>query len=201
VLEKKKGVGVLGVGVGRFSQWLIPKFFHIVRSSRFIEERKRTLKIGPGLTYEERELLFEILDSREAALAWGFTYLRLLKPEVSPPLEIRIVSQEAWQEASFSIPRALALVVDKLVRQRLDARIFERCDRPYRNIYFLVGNKESSKYRMVQAASRASKVTIGGANLSPNADESSKQFADCAIASLIDCCTSYDQLRLRRAEI
>ena len=81
------------------------------------EERKKALKISPGLLYEERDLLFIILDNREGALAWDFSYLGLLKPEVSPPLEIRTIPHKAWQEPSFSVPRALAPVINKLVRE------------------------------------------------------------------------------------
>jgi len=49
---------------------------------------------------------------------------------------------------------------------------------------------------MVQAALRANKVTIRDANLPPSADEFSEHFAGCAIASLVDCFSSYDQLPL-----
>ena len=80
-----------------------------------MEKRKKALKIGPGLLYEERDLLFIILDNREAALAWDFSYLGLLKPEVFPPLEIRTISYKAWQEPSFLVLRALALVINKLI--------------------------------------------------------------------------------------
>jgi hypothetical protein len=60
-----------------------------------MEDRKKALKISLGLTYEERELLFAILDNREGALAWDFSYLGLLKPEVSLLLEVRTIPHEA----------------------------------------------------------------------------------------------------------
>jgi hypothetical protein len=47
------------------------------------------------LIYEERELLFAILDNREGVLAWDFSYLSLLKLEVSLLLEIRTVPYKA----------------------------------------------------------------------------------------------------------
>jgi hypothetical protein len=58
---------------------------------RLIEERKKALKIGSELLYKKRDLLFVILDNRERALAWDFSYLGLLKPEVSLLLEIYII--------------------------------------------------------------------------------------------------------------
>jgi hypothetical protein len=63
---------------------------------RLIKKRKKAFKIGPGLLYKERDLLFIILDNREGALAWDFSYLGLLKPEVFPLLEIRIILYKAW---------------------------------------------------------------------------------------------------------
>jgi hypothetical protein len=53
------------------------------------------LKISPGLLYEKKDLLFIILDNREIALAWDFSYLGLLKPEVFLFLEIRIILYKA----------------------------------------------------------------------------------------------------------
>jgi hypothetical protein len=53
------------------------------------------LKISLELLYKERDLLFIILDNREAALAWDFSYLGLLKPEVSLLLEIYTILYKA----------------------------------------------------------------------------------------------------------
>ena len=60
-----------------------------------MEERKKALKISPELLYKERDLLFVILDNKEEALAWDFSYLGLLKPEVFPLLEICTIPHKA----------------------------------------------------------------------------------------------------------
>jgi hypothetical protein len=60
-----------------------------------MKDRKKALKISLGLIYKERELLFAILDNREGVLAWDFSYLGLLKLEVSLLLEIRIILYKA----------------------------------------------------------------------------------------------------------
>ena len=82
-----------------------------------IKKKKKALKIGLGLLYKKRDLLFIILDNREIALAWDFSYLGLLKPEVFPPLEICTILYKAWQEPSFLVLKALALVINKLIRE------------------------------------------------------------------------------------
>ena len=53
------------------------------------------MKISLRLIYKERELLFAILDNREGVLAWDFSYLGLLKLEVSLLLEVRTIPYEA----------------------------------------------------------------------------------------------------------
>jgi hypothetical protein len=53
------------------------------------------LKISPELLYKKRDLLFIILDNKEVALAWDFSYLELLKPEVSLLLEICTILYKA----------------------------------------------------------------------------------------------------------
>jgi hypothetical protein len=75
------------------------------------------LKISPKLLYKKRDLLFIILDNREETLAWNFSYLGLLKPEVSLLLEIYTILYKAWQKSSFLVLRVLALVINKLIRE------------------------------------------------------------------------------------
>jgi hypothetical protein len=75
------------------------------------------LKISPELLYKERDLLFVILNNRKGVLAWDFSYLELLKLEVSLLLEICTILYKAWQESSFLVLRVLALVINKLIRE------------------------------------------------------------------------------------
>jgi hypothetical protein len=53
------------------------------------------LKIGLKLLYKKKDLLFIILNNREKALAWDFSYLELLKPEISLLLEIYTILYKA----------------------------------------------------------------------------------------------------------
>jgi hypothetical protein len=73
------------------------------------------LKISPELLYKERDLLFIILDNRKGALVWDFSYLELLKPEISLLLEIYTILYETWQKSSFLVLRVLVLVINKLI--------------------------------------------------------------------------------------
>ena len=53
--------------------------------TRLILERAAAVNIGDDLTLTERELFMHILSNREAALAWDFSEIGMLRPKVVPP--------------------------------------------------------------------------------------------------------------------
>jgi hypothetical protein len=58
--------------------------------------------------------------------------------------------------------------------------------------------KKSRKYRLINAIIEMNRVTVKNANLFSSIDEFFKNFADCAVASLIDLFSEYDQVELNR---
>ena len=116
-----------------FSKFLIPKFSQIRRGERLTPERLAEMRIGDQLWPRERELLEEMLFYREKVLAWNFTEMGRIRPEVFPPQEIRTIEHEAWQAPSFAIPKALKKEVIAMLRERIQAGALEECHGPYRN--------------------------------------------------------------------
>ena len=180
---------------GEFDHWLIPKFSSIPRGERLTEERVKDLVVGEGLWPRERELLVAMLYNREEAMAFDFTHCGRIHPDVAPPQEIRTLEHKAWQSPGFPVPKKLLPTVISMLQERVAAGTLEECHGPYRNQWFLV-SKKSGKYRLVDAAMRYNAVTVRDANLPPNVDEISEEFAGCAITSLIDFFSGYDQITL-----
>jgi hypothetical protein len=56
--------------------------------------------------------------------------------------------------------------------------------------------KKSRKYRLINAIIKMNRVTIKNANLSSSIDEFFENFIDCAVASLINLFSKYDQIEL-----
>jgi hypothetical protein len=136
-----------------------------------------------------------MLYNREKALAFDFSHIGKVKPDVAPPQVIKTIEHKAWQVPGFPIPRALTPVVTGMLRERIKNGVLEYCEGPYRNPWFLV-KKKSGKYRLVNAAMEINKHTIRDANLPPSVDEFSEEFAGCHMASLIDFFSGYDQVEL-----
>ena len=180
----------------QYSHWLIPKFTPIAKGARITPERLQRMIIGDGMTPQEKDLLTEMLYNREAALAWDFTEMGKIKPEVAPPQRIRTVEHKAWQIPGFQIPKALAPTVIDMLEERLRMGVIEPCNGPYRNPRYLVKRSQTGKYRLVNVTVELNTVTIRDANLPPSADEFSEEFAGCTVASLIDFFSGYDQVEL-----
>ena len=136
-----------------------------------------------------------ILYNRETALAWDFTEIRKVKPEVSLPVQIRTVDHKAWHCAGFPIPKALNQTVIEMLNNRVDKGMLEPCHGPYRNLWFLI-KKKDGKYRLVNHAVEFNKMTIRDANLPPAVNSFSEKFTNYAVTSLIDFFSDYDQIKL-----
>jgi len=74
--------------------WLIPKFLDIERESGLTPERIEKLQIEKGIMKEEREVLMEVMFSREKGITFDFTEKGVFKPEVEPPHVIPTIAHE-----------------------------------------------------------------------------------------------------------
>ena len=100
-----------------------------------------------------------MLYNREKALAFDFSQIGKVKPDVAPPQVIKTVKHKAWQVPGFPIPKALHPVVVGMLRERLKNGVLEYYNGPYRNPWFLV-KKKSGKYRLINATIEINKYTI-----------------------------------------
>ena len=118
-----------------------------------------------------------------------------MRDEVTDPQVIKTVDHKPWTVPGFPVPKALKETVIRMLKERMRSGLLEDCNRAYRNPWFLV-KKKSGAYRMVDTAMYMNKVTIKDANLPPDVDEFSEDFAGMQISSLIDYYSGYDQITL-----
>lgn len=170
------------------------EFSTLARGCRLKPERLRKMIVGDSVITAEKELLIEMLLHRERALAWDFSEIGHVKPEVASPQKIRTVDHTAWQVPGFRILRALNKKGVEMLRERLQKGIIEPCYGPYRNPWYLVKKKTSGEYRLVNSDAEVNRVTIRDTDMPPNVDEVSEEFAGCVMTSMIDWSSGYDKL-------
>lgn len=180
----------------KYAKWLIPRFSGLAKGSRLTPEKIAMLRIGPGLTGQKRELLLEMLYNREAAITFTFETMGKVSPSVAPPQEIRTIPHKPWQAKGFQIPKALHQKTIDMLKERLRMGVIEPCYGPYRNPWYLVKKTKPGKYQFVNAAVEVNRVTLRDANLPPQVNKFSEEFAGYVIASLVDFFLGYDQVSL-----
>ena len=181
---------------GKYKEYLLPRIASFPRGSRLTPERLASLDCGKWLWPDERAMFDEMMLNREGAVAFDWKEVTKIHEDVSPPILIKTIPHEAWQEKNFPCPKALFPVVAKMLLERLDKGVLEKCNGPYRNPWFLVAKKVAGTYRLINAAMKMNSVTLRDANMPPTVDEFSEEFAGCYVASLIDFFSGYDQLTL-----
>jgi hypothetical protein len=163
--------------------------------SRVTSERLEKMKIAEWLWPRERLMLEEVFFCREESLSFDFAESGRIQEDVCPPVRINTVPHEAWKEGNFPVPRRLRAEVNDMIQQRLDRGVLEYSKSPYSNPWFLVKKKDQG-YRLINNAQKINRVTVRDANMPPNADEFSEEFAGCQVVSLIDFFSGYDQVML-----
>ena len=128
------------------------------------------MKIHEKITLAEREVLVEVLFTREAGIAFDFSESGCFRPEIEPPHVMPTVDHTTWQAVSFRVPKALEKHVTEIIKAKINCCALERSCGPYRNPWFPVP-KKVGKYRWINAAQRLNVVTIKVASLPPSHDD------------------------------
>ena len=70
-------------------------------------ERLKKLKLGDGLSAEEKDVFYEMLYNREAAVAFDFKEKGYFNSEIEPPHMVLTIDHIQWQAKNFKVPKAL----------------------------------------------------------------------------------------------
>ncbi|KAI0997515.1 hypothetical protein K3495_g10672, partial [Podosphaera aphanis] len=181
---------------GVYQRYLLPRIANFERGKRLTDDRIQQLDIGTDISEAERALLLEILYNREGVIAGDWTECGVIHSDVEPPVIIRTRPHKAWQCRTIRIPAALQSVSCQMWRDRKMRGVLEDCLGPYRNPWFLVGKTKPGTYRLICCCTTLNGNTIRDAFLPPSVDEFSEIFSGCAVASLVDLFSGYDQVVL-----
>jgi len=89
-LERSKANNVL-CELRLYSEWITPKFLDIHKGTWLTNKRIKDLIVGDSLWPKEKEVFLEMLYNQEKALAFDFSHIRKVKPNVVLPQVIKTV--------------------------------------------------------------------------------------------------------------
>jgi len=108
-----------------------PEFQTKGRYNLDYKEKLDTVYLLGFLWPEERKLMHWLVAKQNEAFAWDDTERGKFKEEFSPSVEISTVAHILWVEKPFRILSAIYEEVCKMIKRKIDARVYESSNSSY----------------------------------------------------------------------
>ena len=165
---------------------------------RYTQERKELFdKLNPGfLLPAERDLMHYFMMIHEDGFAWESAERGHFREDFFPPVDIPVIPHKPWVQRNIPIPPGLYDEVCRLVKEKMDAGVFEPSNSSYRSRWFVVVKKDGKSLRIVQSLEPLNEVTIAHSGVPPFTEQLAEQFAGRACCSMMDLYVGYDERAL-----
>lgn len=164
-------------------------------TEKYTLDRKEIIdKIHEGdfLWLEERKLLHHFMMQQEKAFAWDDSERGSFRHDFFPPVEVPVVEHKVWVEKSIPIPRGQLEQVCKIIKNKIDAGVYEPSNSSYRTKFFGVVKKDGKSIRLVHSLEPLNAVTIAHSGIPPATEELANHFAGRACGAVLDLYSGYD---------
>jgi transposase InsO family protein len=141
---------------------------------------------------EERKLLAWILKTHQSVFAWTELERRRFRPDMFPPIKMPVLPHQPWALRHLPIPPAVRGELMKVLKEKIDAKVYEPSNAAYRSRWFTVTKKDGKSLRIVHDLQPLNKITIRDAGLTPAPDEFAESCAGYTCLGLFDLYSSYD---------
>ena len=125
--------------------------------------------------------------------AWETSERGHFREDFFPPVDIPVVPHKPWVQRNIPIPPGLYDELCKLVKNKIDAGVFEPSNSSYRSRWFCVLKKDGKSLCIVQSLEPLNQVTIAHSGVPPFTDQLAEQFAGRACNSMLDLYIGYDE--------
>ena len=158
-----------------------------VPTIKFTQERMDNLKIEENneITPEERKLLKFILRTNERSIAFDENERGTFRQDYFSDYKIPYMEHEPWMEKNIPIPPGYRDEILRLLREKIQAGVYEPTQSSYRSKWFCV-SKKSGDLRIVHDLQKLNSVTIRDTGVPPILDEFVEGFAGRSVYSVLD---------------
>ena len=166
-----------------------------IPTGRYTQERRDLFdKLNPGfLLPAERDLLHYFMMAHNDGFAWETSERGHFREDFFPPIDIPVVAHKPWVQRNIPIPPGIYEKVCELVRDKMDAGVFEPSNSSYRSRWFVVVKKDGKSLRIVQSLEPLNQVTIAHSGVPPFTEQLAEQFAGHSCYSMMDLYVGYDE--------
>ena len=164
---------------------------------RYTAERKEiidkahegnALKLWP----EEKALMHDLMLKHERVFAWDASERGQFKEEFFPPIKFPVVEHTPWVLKNIPIPAGQYEEVCRIIKEKIDANVYEPSNSSYRSRWFCVIKKDGKSLRMVQSLEPLNAVTIAHSGVPPATDALAEHFTGRSCLATFDLFVGYD---------
>jgi hypothetical protein len=101
-----------------------------------------------------------------------------------------------WVQCNIPIPPGLYQEVCRLVKNKIDAGVFEPSNSSYRSRWFCVLKKDEKLLHIVQSLEPLNQVTIQHSGVPPYTEQVAENFSNRVCNSMMDLFVGYDERTL-----
>lgn len=169
---------------------------------RYTEERIKLvdkLHKGNFLWPEERKLVHWIVAEHNEGFAWDDSERGMFREDFFPSVIMPVVEHKPWVERNIPIPPGLYNEVCKIIKDKIDAGVYEPSNSSYRSRWFCVVKKDGKSLRLVHSLEPLNKVTIAHSGLPPATDDLADHFAGRSCGGILDLFVGYDERELDKS--
>jgi len=166
-------------------------------TKRITEERLLEMNINSEgfLSPEEEKLFISVLIANETTLAFEETDRGTLREDYFSPYIMPTIPHSAWEERNIPIPPGIKDKVIELLKNKMDAGVYEHSQSAYRSKWFCV-LKKSGKLRIVHDLQALNAVSIRDAGSLPILDDFVEPFAGRQCYTVFDLFWGFDARRV-----
>ena len=160
---------------------------------RITYERLKEMQLNEDkfLWPEEEKLFAYILKVNEKTLAFEEVHRGTFREDYFSPYIIPVIPHIPWEHKNIPIPPALKEEVIKLLKEKIDAGVYEPSQASYRSRWFCVV-KKNGKLRIVHDLQVLNGITIRDAGLPPVLDDFVEPYAGRQCYTVFDLFWGFD---------
>ena len=168
-------------------------------TERYTQERKEHMDPVHDQEFlwpEEMKAIHRLLMLQNEAFAWTDSERGTFREDFFPPIKFPVIPHKPWVLKNIPIPPGIKDGVCRIIKSKMDARVYESSNSSYRSRWFCVLKKDGKNLRIVHSLEPLNEVTIAHSGLPPATEELAEGFAGCACGGMFDLYVGYDERKL-----
>ena len=148
---------------------------------------------GDFLLLKEHTLMHHFMCLQHKGFAWTDQERGHFCEDFFTLIEIPTILHKPWAQHNIPIPPRIYEEVCKLIKQKLEAGVYEPSNSSYQSHWFCVVKKDGKLLRIVHSLEPLNQVTIKHARVTLFTDQIGEHFAGCACGGMLDLFIRYNK--------